>query len=240
MPNAEYNPRRLHAIVARRRTPKASALIFATGKLVIMGATSEADARLAALKSARLIQKQGYRVRFREFRIQNIVGSAATGTEREGINLRNLARDYRECVNYEPEQFTGLQYQMSNPRATLMIFHNGKITIASVRTQQDLNTAFEKILPIVRRYPLRMVATSETVNSKEAQKLISGEDTKTFFFNRRYRNLPPIYGYPRRHLNSLIGDWGSASGYSATIYGVILGRAEEDHVVNFNISLTGH
>lgn len=196
MPNAEYNPRRLHAIVARRRTPKATALIFATGKLVIMGATSEADARLAALKNARLIQKQGYRVRFREFRIQNIVGSADTGTERQGINLRNLARDYRECVNYEPERFTGLQYQMSDPKATLMIFHNGKITIASVRTQQDLYTAFEKILPIVRRYPLRMVATSETVNSKETRKLMSEEDTKPFFLADDTEIYLPYMGIP--------------------------------------------
>lgn len=171
VPNAEYDPRRLHAIVVRRRTPKATAFIFASGKLRINGAASEADARLAALKNARIIQKLGYRVRFREFEIRNILGSAAIGAETEGIHLRSLARDYREFISYEPEQFPGLQYQMANPKVSLIIFHNGKIVINGAKTLRDFYSAFDKILPIVRQYPLRMVATSEMVNSKETQKL---------------------------------------------------------------------
>ena len=166
--NVEYRPTGLNAIIARRRSPKATALIFGTGKLVITGAASEADARLAAKKNARIIQKQGYPVRFQGFRIHNIVGRAAIGDETEGIHLDNLARDYREFVSYEPEQSAGLQYQMSDPKVTLVISHRGKIVALSARTQQDLNTAFEKILPIVRQYPLRITTTTpETGNSKE-------------------------------------------------------------------------
>ena len=180
VPNAEYRPTRFNAIIVRRRTPKATALIFGSGKLVILGAVSESDARLAALKNARIIQKQGYRVRFREFRIQNIVGSAAIGAETEGIHLDNLARDYRELVSYELEQFPRLQYQMSNPEVTLLIFHTGKIVVMKAKTQQEFYTAFEKILPIARQYPLRIMATSKTGDSKETRKPASENDTKTF------------------------------------------------------------
>ena len=148
--------------------------------MVILGAVSESDAKLAALKNARIIQKQGYRVRFREFRIQNIIGSAAIGGETEGIHLDNLARDYRGLVFYELEQFPRLQYQMSNPEVTLLIFHTGKIVVVKAKTQQDLYTAFEKILPIARQYPLRIMTTSKTGDSKEKRKPTSEDDTKTF------------------------------------------------------------
>ena len=59
----------------RIREPKTTALIFASGKMVITGAKSEDDSRLASRKYARIIQKLGFEARFSEFKIQNIVGS---------------------------------------------------------------------------------------------------------------------------------------------------------------------
>lgn len=59
----------------RIREPKTTALIFASGKMVITGAKSEEFSRLAARKYARIIQKLGFNARFSEFKIQNIVGS---------------------------------------------------------------------------------------------------------------------------------------------------------------------
>lgn len=59
----------------RIREPKTTALIFASGKMVVTGAKSEDDSRLASRKYARIIQKLGFDARFSEFKIQNIVGS---------------------------------------------------------------------------------------------------------------------------------------------------------------------
>ena len=39
--NAEYNPRRFAAVVMRLRSPKTTALIFASGKMVCTGAKTE-------------------------------------------------------------------------------------------------------------------------------------------------------------------------------------------------------
>lgn len=47
----------------RIREPRTTALVFKTGKLVLTGARSEADAHLATRKFARIIQKLGYPVR---------------------------------------------------------------------------------------------------------------------------------------------------------------------------------
>ncbi|KEH29210.1 transcription factor TFIID protein [Medicago truncatula] len=73
--NAEYNPKRFAAVIMRIREPKTTALIFASGKMVCTGAKSEQQSKLAARKYARIIQKLGFNAKFKDFKIQNIVGS---------------------------------------------------------------------------------------------------------------------------------------------------------------------
>lgn len=43
--------------------------------MVVTGAKSEDDSKLAARKYARIIQKLGFQAKFTDFKIQNIVGS---------------------------------------------------------------------------------------------------------------------------------------------------------------------
>ncbi|KAJ1653554.1 TATA-binding protein (TBP), partial [Dispira simplex] len=73
--NAEYNPKRFAAVIMRIREPKTTALIFASGKMVVTGAKSEDDSKLASRKYARIVQKLGFPAKFTDFKIQNIVGS---------------------------------------------------------------------------------------------------------------------------------------------------------------------
>jgi transcription initiation factor TFIID TATA-box-binding protein len=72
----------------RIREPKTTALIFASGKMVVTGAKSEDDSRLAARKYARIVQKLGFPAKFTDFKIQNIVGSCDV---RFPIRLEGLA-----------------------------------------------------------------------------------------------------------------------------------------------------
>jgi len=71
--NAEYNPKRFSAVIMRIREPKTTALIFKSGKMVVTGAKSEEQARQAARKYARIVQKLDFPARFTDFKIQNIV-----------------------------------------------------------------------------------------------------------------------------------------------------------------------
>ncbi|KAJ3117448.1 TATA-box-binding protein, partial [Physocladia obscura] len=66
--NAEYNPKRFAAVIMRIREPKTTALIFASGKMVITGAKSEDFSKLAARKYARIIQKLGFPAKFTDFK----------------------------------------------------------------------------------------------------------------------------------------------------------------------------
>ncbi|KAE9551883.1 hypothetical protein FO519_004905 [Halicephalobus sp. NKZ332] len=107
--NAEYNPKRFSAVVMRIREPRTTALIFNSGKMVITGAKSEDDSRLAARKYARIIQKLGFNVRFSEFKIQNLVGSVDVHF---AIHLEGLCVSHTQFSSYEPELFPGLIYRM--------------------------------------------------------------------------------------------------------------------------------
>jgi len=84
----------------RIRDPKTTALIFASGKMVVTGAKSEDDSRLASRKYARIIQKLGFDAKFSEFKIQNIVGSCDV---KFPIRLEGLAYSHGNFSSYEPE-----------------------------------------------------------------------------------------------------------------------------------------
>ena len=84
----------------RIRDPKTTALIFASGKMVVTGAKSEDDSRLASRKYARIVQKLGFDAKFSEFKIQNIVGSCDVEFP---IRLEGLAYSHEQFSSYEPE-----------------------------------------------------------------------------------------------------------------------------------------
>ncbi len=87
----------------RIRDPKTTALIFASGKMVVTGAKSEDDSRLASRKYARIVQKLGFDAKFSEFKIQNIVGSCDV---KFPIRLEGLAYSHGQFSSYEPEVCT--------------------------------------------------------------------------------------------------------------------------------------
>jgi transcription initiation factor TFIID TATA-box-binding protein len=91
---------RFAAVIMRIREPKTTALIFASGKMVVTGAKSEDDSRLASRKYARIIQKLGFDAKFTEFKIQNIVGSCDV---KFPIRLEGLHFGHGKFSSYEPE-----------------------------------------------------------------------------------------------------------------------------------------
>ncbi|KAM7187298.1 transcription factor TFIID domain containing protein [Naviculisporaceae sp. PSN 640] len=143
--NITWNRRRFHGLVMRIREPRTTALIFATGRMVIVGAKSEADSRLAARKFARIIQKMGYRVRFDDFKIQNIVASCGLGFS---IRLEGIAAKYHHFAVLEKELFPGLAYHLINPKVTVLIFAGGKIVLTGAKTRDEMYEAFSLIYPI--------------------------------------------------------------------------------------------
>lgn len=169
---------RFAAVIMRIRDPKTTALIFASGKMVITGAKSEELAKLAARKYARIVQKIGFEAKFSDFKIQNIVGSCDV---KFPIRLESLAHRHGHfcsvcfffpfsfsllsCVGerqgwthvllqkkYEPELFPGLIYRMINPKVVLLIFVSGKIVLTGAKEREQIYEAFENMYPVLGEF----------------------------------------------------------------------------------------
>src|ERR1700759_4762558 len=130
----------------RIREPKTTALIFASGKMVVTGAKSEDDSKLASRKYARIIQKLGFNAKFTDFKIQNIVGSCDI---KFPIRLEGLASRHHMFSSYEPELFPGLIYRMIKPKIVLLIFVSGKIVLTGAKVREEIYIAFESIYPVL-------------------------------------------------------------------------------------------
>ncbi|KAH9269858.1 TATA-box-binding protein [Batrachochytrium salamandrivorans] len=147
--NAEYNPKRFAAVIMRIREPKTTALIFASGKMVVTGAKSEDNSKLASRKYARIIQKLGFQAKFTDFKIQNIVGSCDV---KFPIRLEGLAYAHGHFSSYEPELFPGLIYRMVKPKIVLLIFVSGKIVLTGAKVREEIYQAFENIYPVLTEF----------------------------------------------------------------------------------------
>merc|ERR1712014_334678 len=110
-------------------------LVFSTGKLILTGAKSEYDCKIAARTFAKLVRNCGYKVMFKEFKIQNIVGVADV---KFPIRLEALQIQHRQFCEYEPEVFPGAIYRLLQPKVVLLIFISGRIVITGAKKKIKL------------------------------------------------------------------------------------------------------
>jgi len=88
---------------------------------------------LAARKYARVIQKLGFPAKFKDFKIQNMVGSVDV---KFPIRLEKLVLSHSQFSSYEPELFPGLIYRMVKPRIVLLIFVSGKVVLTGAKQRK--------------------------------------------------------------------------------------------------------
>lgn len=130
----------------RIREPKTTALIFASGRMVVTGAKSENDGKLASCKYARICQKLGFIAKFSEFKNQNIVGSCDI---KFPIRLEGLASRHHMFSSYEPELFPSLIYRMMRPKVVLLISVSGKLVLTGAKVREEIYEAFDLIYPVL-------------------------------------------------------------------------------------------
>lgn len=154
--NTEFNPRRFGAVIMRLREPRATALIFASGKMVVTGVRSTHNATLAAKKFAYVVERVGFQPKeFMDFKVQNIVGTADVGFP---IRLEGLVYAHSAFASYEPELFPGLIYRLVSPRVVFLIFVSGKVVITGAKKESDLSSALTKLYPVLVEFKKSHVA----------------------------------------------------------------------------------
>lgn len=147
LPAAEYNPEQFPGLILRHQRPKISALIFRTGKMVCTGAKSEEELKRAVKALVRLLNEYGIEIKHPpEIQIQNIV---ASGNLKAEVDIERAALMLEHSM-YEPEQFPGLIYRMSDPKVVLLIFSSGKIVCTGAKKEMQVQEAITKIYKLLK------------------------------------------------------------------------------------------
>ena len=79
------------------------------------------------------------------FKIENIVASAALGVE---LDLYEIATEVRD-VEYEPEQFPGAILKLKDPRASLLLFKNGKIICTGCKSAAEVEFSINRAVKLL-------------------------------------------------------------------------------------------
>jgi len=143
----EYNPRTFRAVKLRLAdSPKSTALVFASGKVVCTGSPSECAALVSVNLYLRLVRKVHPEARLCSVTIQNIVASCTLGRP---VHLDSLARQLTLRSAFDPELFPGLRLKLKFPKTKVLVFCGGKCVIAGCRDRQAVAQALAAIRIIV-------------------------------------------------------------------------------------------
>ena len=167
--NSEYNPSRINAVIMRIKEPKAAALIFNSGIIIVLGARDKEKSKQAAKIFAKQIKNLGYEAKFSDFKIVNIVATCDLGfpIKLTQLNIKinymlsknksTNDEDEKSPCHYEPEVFPGLIYHMTKPELTLLIFQSGKMNFVGAKNKDDIYEALQKIYPLLCKFKHELV-----------------------------------------------------------------------------------
>jgi len=146
-PNTEYNPETFPGLVLRIKKPKSAVLVFSSGNLVCTGVKSIAQVREVIDQVIKQLKKIGVHVTIKpKINVQNIVASGSINLD---LNLNTLSLEL-ENTEYEPEQFPGLVYKLTDPTATFLLFSNGKLVCTGTKNKDQLEESMKQLNKNVR------------------------------------------------------------------------------------------
>ena len=140
---ADYTPEAFPGVIYRIKDPKTAALIFSSGKIVCTGARSPEYAHIAVkkvvedMKALKIDLPNKFHIG-----VENIVASTQIDAK-DKLNLEFIAYNL-ENAEYEPEQFPGLVYRISDPRVAFLLFGTGKIICTGARKIEEIHAALAK------------------------------------------------------------------------------------------------
>ncbi|KAH8261723.1 hypothetical protein KR044_009716 [Drosophila immigrans] len=169
--NVEY--RRENGMVTMKlRRPYTTASIWSSGRITCTGATSEAQAKIAARRYARCLGKLGFPTHFQNFRIVNVLGTCSMPW---AIKIVNFSERHRDNASYEPELHPGVTYKMREPKATLKIFSTGSITVTAASVN-DVESAIQHIYPLVHEFR-KQRSPEELQHLRQKQRAQNGDQS---------------------------------------------------------------
>ncbi|MCK4319800.1 TATA-box-binding protein [Candidatus Micrarchaeota archaeon] len=150
MKGIEYEPEQFPGAILKFDDPKATLLLFKNGKVVCVGCKSREIIQKTLNKTVKMLtpyaKKIIKKVKNVDFEITNIVASADLHMD---LELYTIAYEM-ENVEYEPEQFPGAILKFREPKASLLLFKNGKVICAGSRDEKTIEKALKKARNLLR------------------------------------------------------------------------------------------
>ena len=140
----KYDPSSFEAVVIRYENPKATVMLYSSGKYSLAGAQSvdgaESANQIFTSDIEQMIQSQ---LSNKVFEVRYLVATADLGSQ---IDLNEVMIQIGiEETEYEPEQFPALFYRPKNQQWLYSIFASGKIVINGCQSVEKLKQAYTDI-----------------------------------------------------------------------------------------------
>ncbi len=138
----EYEPEQFPGVIYRLKEPKVAILIFRSGKIVCTGAKNIDFVHTAINIMIRRLGEAGISVlKSPEITVQNIVATWDTG---HTLDLTAITLSFGlERIEYEPEQFPGVVFRLSDPKVVMLFFGSGKVVCTGARSIKVLERAVD-------------------------------------------------------------------------------------------------
>lgn len=136
LPYCIYEPDTFSGIVYRRLVPKATIIMFHTGRIVSVGTKSKNLAfqslSSTALELSNIIKKQ---ISLNKIKVENIVVTSNLG---KNIDLKKLILNSKRV--YIPKKFPGCVF-VNKARIKTLVFKSGKMIIAGAKSENQAKLA---------------------------------------------------------------------------------------------------
>ncbi len=122
-----------------------------------------------------------------DVKIQNVVAFTALG---KPVQLNTLLERVDD-TEWHPETFPGLIYRMNNPRASALIFSQGKIVCTGTKSIKDVKIAMHKIVDRIKEAGIEMpnrfkITVENMVASSKIKAILNLEEIALALENSEY------------------------------------------------------
>jgi transcription initiation factor TFIID TATA-box-binding protein len=135
-----------HCAYLQDQKTRAKVIIFASGKLISVGAKSIKDAKHDLDYASRKLAELGFITTTKiQVQLRNIV---ATGDIGQPIDIEKISMKLPNII-YEPEQFPGAVYYAEELEgASILIFANGKVVFAGLKRTELLEVGKQVLMEL--------------------------------------------------------------------------------------------
>jgi transcription initiation factor TFIID TATA-box-binding protein len=149
MPHSIYEPENFPGLIHRRCDPKASIIVFSTGKIVSIGSMSEKTAKESIIVTiSEIMSIQREKITVKRITIENVVAISNIGCE---IDIEKAVVNCGIKAIYEPEKFPGVIYRVRNNLVAL-IFKSGKIISVGSKSEDEARSIIHLTYKILKEF----------------------------------------------------------------------------------------